>query len=470
MATASKTWTFTSDLQSWVATSVGTGNSCVRSSTNGHNDAGCINNGTTGRNHSGTGHFDLTGTWEALFGIASGSTVTAIMVSGDGYWGRCATFTTGAASTDGPLELRDSGGTLLLTLVSGTAYSGTFAYANRTPSGAQQNQAIPSAQQASGTTVAIRINGSVTTGNSSSASNQLFQDDITVTITYTPPVNPISATISGSSTVAGGLKGSGALLSAITGGTSLSAALKGAGSLVSTISGHTTVTGTLYELIAASIRGGTAISANLTGSSISNITATISGGTSLTALLAGKGVLTSSISGHTGITAALKGTGSLVSGISGGSDLVLVLKGTGELQSSIQGASSLLAPLKGSGVLVSSLSGNTNILAGLGTFSSGAIAALVSGQTSISATLKNIGLYPIPMSPDVNTKMSLFYTGDLNSTPVPRATLYCLDCGSNIPLLVRADFALWCQTCGAFVPKQNTTMNLSTVRGYKGVF
>lgn len=189
MATASVTWTFTSDLQSWVAHSTGSGNLCQRSASNGHADAGCLNDGTTGKSKSGTGYFDLTGTWEAIFGISAGSHVTAIMVSSDGYWGRCLTYTTGAASTDGPLELRDSGGTLLLTLTTGRAYSAADgAYVHTQPTAGQQNQAIAAGQQPSNTTIALRLRGSVNTGNSVSASNQLYQDDITVTITYTPPV------------------------------------------------------------------------------------------------------------------------------------------------------------------------------------------------------------------------------------------------------------------------------------------
>src|SRR6185437_6503603 len=91
-----------------------------------------------------------------------------------------------ASSTDGPLELRDSGGTLLLTLVAGRTYSAVdSSWVTRSPG--SLNQAVPSAQQPSGTTVALRLNGAVKTGTSSSANNTLLQDNVKITITYTVP-------------------------------------------------------------------------------------------------------------------------------------------------------------------------------------------------------------------------------------------------------------------------------------------
>ena len=187
MPTITKTWHFTANSQSWAFTANGTSNTGIWQSTNGDvgapgGDAGCINNIRTGKNHSGTGHWDLVGTWQALFGVPENALVTSVGgAAGDEHSWECQTFTTGAASTEGPFELRDSTGTTVLGTFTGThAYSGTTAYARP----AAASVSVPSAQQPSSATVALRLSGTVATGNSNNANNTLLQDEVTLTVTY----------------------------------------------------------------------------------------------------------------------------------------------------------------------------------------------------------------------------------------------------------------------------------------------
>lgn len=185
MATATKLWQTSTDLTSWTAT-VGASTTSSKPTTNGQGGStdAFLQLSITGRSKSASSFWQISDTWVNLFGIPSNGVVTNILASGDGYFGKCVTFTTGAASTDGPLELRDSAGTtLLLTLVSGRAYSATDAsWVARNPG--SLNQAVPSAQQAASTTVTIRVNCTLATGNSTSAVNTLGQDAIKLTITY----------------------------------------------------------------------------------------------------------------------------------------------------------------------------------------------------------------------------------------------------------------------------------------------
>lgn len=187
MATISKTWAFPSDVQSWVATK-GANTTAIWQSADGNPSNGCLELSLTGKNNSDTPHWDLTGTWEALFGIPAGSTVSQIN-SGDGYDWKCATFTTGGAGNlTGPFELRDSGGALIGTISASTGFSGTTAWTANSP--ANSTVAVTAANQPSATTVSLRLNATLKTGNSVSAVVTLRHDSITVTITYEPPIAP----------------------------------------------------------------------------------------------------------------------------------------------------------------------------------------------------------------------------------------------------------------------------------------
>jgi hypothetical protein len=72
-----------------------------------------------------------------------------------------------------------------------------------------------------------------------------------------------------------------------------------------------------------------------------------------------------------------------------------------------------------------------------------------------------------PCGPDVDTCISTF-SGFKNG---PILTLFCRICMSGRPLVVRGDYAIWCQDCCAFVSKQDTYMGTVRAPGsFRGVF
>lgn len=70
-----------------------------------------------------------------------------------------------------------------------------------------------------------------------------------------------------------------------------------------------------------------------------------------------------------------------------------------------------------------------------------------------------------PTGPDADIKMSTFGGSQ------PTQALFCRICKSGNPLIVRADYAIWCQDCCAFVSKQDTYMGTTQAPGqFKNVF
>ena len=215
MATITQTWAFATTSSGWTGVPVGTGNATTYQSGLG-NPAGSLGNITTGHSGNGTGYWYISGTWAALFGIPTGAVVTNILVSGDHYDGKCNTYTVGASSTDGPLELRSSaGGSVLLTLVAGRTYTAIdSSWVTRSPG--SLNQAIAAGQQAATTNVTLQLNGAVKTGSTASPNNTLLQDNVTITITYNVPA---SVTLTGASATSapGAVTKSGAAVVALVG-------------------------------------------------------------------------------------------------------------------------------------------------------------------------------------------------------------------------------------------------------------
>lgn len=125
-------------------------------------------------------YMEWTGTWETL-GVPAGNIVDSVQLT----WAwKCLIYTTGAASTAGPFELRDSAGTtLILTLVAGAGYSGTTAWADAV--GSTQN--VPSTYQPSNTTIRLRGNATMAIGNSNSGQNGMLRDWYRLTINYSAP-------------------------------------------------------------------------------------------------------------------------------------------------------------------------------------------------------------------------------------------------------------------------------------------
>jgi hypothetical protein len=72
-----------------------------------------------------------------------------------------------------------------------------------------------------------------------------------------------------------------------------------------------------------------------------------------------------------------------------------------------------------------------------------------------------------PCGPDADTCISTF--SNFNGGPI--LALLCRTCMSGLPLVVRGDYAIWCQTCCAFVSKDTTYMGTVRAPGqFRGRF
>jgi hypothetical protein len=74
---------------------------------------------------------------------------------------------------------------------------------------------------------------------------------------------------------------------------------------------------------------------------------------------------------------------------------------------------------------------------------------------------------PLPPSgPDADTSISIF-----GGAAHPTLALFCRICNSGKPLVVRGDYAIWCQDCCAFVSKADTYMGTIRAPGqFKSIF
>lgn len=169
-------------MSGWVATP-GTNQTTALAAFSGSPAATGIQFTLSGKNHSNvTGTAEVTGTWASLFGINAGAVVTTIGTPDDFDYARTTAATASAAM--GPLELRDNGDALLLTLAAQVATASTTA-ARTTQSGT--SQAVPAASQPASTNIRFRLTVVQSTGNSSSASTVVLIGNPNITITYQLP-------------------------------------------------------------------------------------------------------------------------------------------------------------------------------------------------------------------------------------------------------------------------------------------
>ncbi len=141
------------------------------------NPQGSIYMRISGRNRNNTNYWEWSGTFENL-NVPSGSLVTAIQLSS--AYNRCTEYNVGQSSTSGPYELRDStGGTVLATLWSGRTFSGVDSNWVSVSGTEQALSNLPS-----NTTIRIRLNNTLRTGNNNGAAVTLYDDQISLTITY----------------------------------------------------------------------------------------------------------------------------------------------------------------------------------------------------------------------------------------------------------------------------------------------
>lgn len=173
--TVNYTFNFLSSSEGFTATTGASTTAAFDSATG--NPAGSVYTQITGRNNNSSNYWEWTGTFENL-GVPAGSVVTGIQLTG--AFNRCTIYNTGQQSTSGPYELRDStGSTLLATLWGGRNFS---AVDPNWVSVSGLNQSLSNLP--SNTTIKIRLNNALRTGNNNAAQVRLYDDQISLTITY----------------------------------------------------------------------------------------------------------------------------------------------------------------------------------------------------------------------------------------------------------------------------------------------
>jgi hypothetical protein len=151
--------------------------------------AGVVLLGTrSGKNLSnGEPFWEWTGTFNELpdstgekpLSIPAGSTITAVNLS---YNWACELYTTGAAGSVGPAELRDEAAALLKTFSTSQAFSSTTVLATKSGTN-QTGLSLPVASK-----IKLRIGQKPNTGNSNSAKVEVYIRTFVITITYTEAV------------------------------------------------------------------------------------------------------------------------------------------------------------------------------------------------------------------------------------------------------------------------------------------
>lgn len=177
MTTTTMKWSFDVDAQGW--TRSGGGIEVLSFESSLGNPAGCLSNTQTGRNQRGVASWQLSGTWESIFGIPSGSTVDSILTSGDGYETKCNAFRNAALSSAGPVSLFSLGQNTVL--IPARSYSSVDSgWVLQVP--IQFGQSI---NQPSNTVIYLFLGAEVITGDHAQTENLLLQDNVVLTVSYT---------------------------------------------------------------------------------------------------------------------------------------------------------------------------------------------------------------------------------------------------------------------------------------------
>ncbi|KKP85802.1 MAG: hypothetical protein UR88_C0007G0026, partial [Candidatus Nomurabacteria bacterium GW2011_GWA1_35_8] len=109
-STTTKTWSFVADTESWSATNPApTSTTPQWQSADGSPANGSLEMRITGKNKINSGRiWEVAGTWEAIFGIPTGSTVTEVgSGTGNSYNYRVSEYNVGAAGNSGPFAFYD---------------------------------------------------------------------------------------------------------------------------------------------------------------------------------------------------------------------------------------------------------------------------------------------------------------------------------------------------------------------------
>jgi hypothetical protein len=165
-----------------------TSGACDTSQTNGTTSDGAqgtvIRSQCVGRSDVPVIKWNKTLTWEAM-GIPAGSTITQV----DGSFKyRVVTESHTATQAMGTMQLRDSADSAdCAASVLEASFDPGAVNASFTTHNASGAINVSAGCQASATSVTIRLNMSPATGNNGSATSELRADDISLSITYTPP-------------------------------------------------------------------------------------------------------------------------------------------------------------------------------------------------------------------------------------------------------------------------------------------
>src|SRR3989338_1984088 len=130
-STTTKTWSFVADTESWSATNPApTSTTPQWQSADGSPANGSLEMRITGKNKINSGRiWEVAGTWEAIFGIPTGSTVTEVgSGTGNSYNYRVSEYNVCAAGNSGPFAFYDNTPTIQGTFSTATAFSGLVAW------------------------------------------------------------------------------------------------------------------------------------------------------------------------------------------------------------------------------------------------------------------------------------------------------------------------------------------------------
>lgn len=195
MATVTKTFTFASNAEGFVANNADPTTTTLSWSSTVGNPAGSLAADIKGRNKTSSNYWEWTGTWEAL-GVPAGGEVTSVRLTGAST--RVSVMTHSKSTIVGPYTLLDSGGTQIGELWAGRTT--TTQESSWTATGAQSPISI-TAQTASNSTIKIRLADTIASGNNNSAETTANDDQVAIEITYTVTVPPTAITASDSGTI-----------------------------------------------------------------------------------------------------------------------------------------------------------------------------------------------------------------------------------------------------------------------------
>jgi hypothetical protein len=177
VATTLKTWSFLAGAESWTWTTGA--NSTATWTVALGNPLGSHYDDITGKSKSNTNYCEISGTWEALFAVTAGVTVTKAQLTG-GYV-NCTACVSPGTCTRGLVEIRDSAGTTVVaTLRAATSLTTTDA-GWVAISGSLQT--IGAAYQASGTTIRVRYTDVLATLTAGAPNVRNYFDELGITVT-----------------------------------------------------------------------------------------------------------------------------------------------------------------------------------------------------------------------------------------------------------------------------------------------